>query len=392
MFTARREILSGECGVFVRRRIDRIVADTTYVLVASVALLVGLELSCRVIRSQEHQDRGEDKGDHPRAYSYFEWKEQFQRDFRGFHALPLQYEPYSLWRSSDYSSPTINVIDGYRETWQAPGSGDGSATCEIWTFGGSTLMGADSPDDNTIPSYLARSLANNAGGAGRTYLVRNFGVSGFVSENEIHLLVKLLRESVPDVVIFYDGVNDILNKVARGRPHYLYDNFAKLGRRDRIRDLLAEVARRLAIVRSLMEPASFREADMAWPSEVFDRRAEQLLDSYSAGLDLVARLGDSYGFDAYHFRQPNIFTTNKKLTEEEQAARQEFEYLAPAYEAFQTASSSGGAPRLNVYDLSDALDNVQESIFLDYCHVTAIGNKAVVDRMLERVDIGCGIE
>ena len=120
-------------------------------------------------------------------------------------------------------TPTINVQDGYRVTWTAPPDPTKDEIV-VFMFGGSTLYGIEVPDDLTIASLVAKNLNDQI--EGRRVIVRNYGVSGFVIDNEVHLLLKLLAAGErPDVVAFYDGLNETQVKVALGRSHFFIDGF-----------------------------------------------------------------------------------------------------------------------------------------------------------------------
>ena len=76
----------------------------------------------------------------------------------------------------------------------------------IWVFGGSAVWGVGAPDDETIPSHMA-ALLNGKLGIDST--VRNLGRRGYVSTQEvIYLMRELQAGRRPDVVVFYNGVND----------------------------------------------------------------------------------------------------------------------------------------------------------------------------------------
>ena len=72
-------------------------------------------------------------------------------------------------------------------------------------FGGSTMWGTGGRDEGTIPAALARELR----GHGIVPEITNFGETGYVNTQEVLLLaLQLQKGRVPDLVIFYDGIND----------------------------------------------------------------------------------------------------------------------------------------------------------------------------------------
>jgi lysophospholipase L1-like esterase len=76
----------------------------------------------------------------------------------------------------------------------------------IFVLGGSTVVGGR-PVTATIPAVIEAHLKANGLPQARVY---NFGVLSFVSGQELSLLVHRLIDLKPDLVIVYDGANDVL--------------------------------------------------------------------------------------------------------------------------------------------------------------------------------------
>jgi lysophospholipase L1-like esterase len=76
----------------------------------------------------------------------------------------------------------------------------------IFVLGGSTVVGGR-PASATIPAVIEAHLQANGLPQARVY---NFGVLSFVSGQELSLLVHRLTDLKPDLVIAYDGANDVV--------------------------------------------------------------------------------------------------------------------------------------------------------------------------------------
>ena len=115
------------------------------------------------------------------------------------------YHPYYIWRRKPFAGEFINVgPDGIRAT-QNPDHPAGAEVKSVWCFGGSTTWGTGARDRYTVPAILSRLL--NAGG--EHYDVVNCGESGYVMLQEVtYLMTRLARGERPDLVVFYDGLND----------------------------------------------------------------------------------------------------------------------------------------------------------------------------------------
>ena len=229
------------------RKINKLILDCFYIGLVSISIFVFLELGTRLLL-QERKDTVSDilsSREKMLAYSYFEWKDQYFEDINKAD-LGILYEPYSLWKTTDARTDLVNVLDGCRRTW-TPEKSTKEETL-VFMLGGSTTLCSEAPDDLTISSELAKLLHSSQ--RQNRYIVVNYGVSGFVNDNEVHLLVDLLRSGKrPDIVIFLDGANEISNKVLRGIPHYRYDTYQSIGKRYSIRVFIGKIASKFAFIR-----------------------------------------------------------------------------------------------------------------------------------------------
>src|SRR5439155_17899889 len=83
-------------------------------------------------------------------------------------------------------------------------------------FGGSTMWGTSQRDDHTIAAEAAHRLQALAGPNARVE-VTNFGETGYVNTQELlQLMLELRAGHRPDVVVFYDGLNEVAATVQGG--------------------------------------------------------------------------------------------------------------------------------------------------------------------------------
>ena len=80
----------------------------------------------------------------------------------------------------------------------------------ILIFGGSAIYGWGVSDNETIPALLDYKLNNK-------YNIYNYGQGGWTTRHNLALLINLINQSnKTDIVIFYDGPNDIYNCIYAG--------------------------------------------------------------------------------------------------------------------------------------------------------------------------------
>ena len=126
--------------------------------------------------------------------------------FYHFHkANESKWYPYLYWRREGYKSDYINIDkNGVRKT--CGNECTDSKKFRIFIFGGSTVWGTGVGDCETIPTYVSKMLSEK----GICAEVLNFGETGYVSFQEtISFLLNLRKGNIPDIAIFYNGVNDV---------------------------------------------------------------------------------------------------------------------------------------------------------------------------------------
>ena len=135
------------------------------------------------------------------AYGEAPWVEEYWCEFYRIHA---GYVPYLYTRLDDTRQPLINSQDGVRRSYQASDRPDDAPV--VWFFGGSTMWGWGQRDQHTIPSEVAR-LAERAGAPIEAV---NFGQLAWMHWQEVLAFEQeLATRPAPDLVVFYDGVNDV---------------------------------------------------------------------------------------------------------------------------------------------------------------------------------------
>lgn len=119
--------------------------------------------------------------------------------FREFDLLHTEYVPFSVWRRLPFDGRYTHVDENGERVHPSVTRGAGRT---VRFFGGSTMWGTGSTDEETIPAQfdvLAPGVE-----------VHNHGESGFVSRQSLERLISLTNDGAKtDVVVFYDGYNDV---------------------------------------------------------------------------------------------------------------------------------------------------------------------------------------
>lgn len=281
------------------------------------------------------------------------------------------YRPYTVWRNRPWEGTYFHVDErGARVTRH---NSDRPDALRIWMLGGSTMFGYGAPDDQTIPSHLARIL----GEAGRLARVDNLGQGGYVSTQEIvHLLRELQVRDAPDVVIFYDGYNDAV--AVKSWPEVPGSHFQLDRIRSRFEGAFAPLIHSSALFRGV-DAVLRRVLPAAGAPSPEDARAlgEQAARIWLRNAALVRGLGDALGFQTLFFLQP---------------AREHSVLDAMGDMVFRTTSPEPLDRQPGLYDLRDVFRGEEDRFFLDTVHLTGPGNERIARRIAERLEPGTATE
>jgi lysophospholipase L1-like esterase len=313
-----------------------------------------------------------------------------QGDF-GYNA---ELHPWYYWKTKPRVSEDVNINNnGVRRTIKSP---DRDAK-KIFMFGGSTTWGWGVDDSNTIPSLLQKKI-------GSGYDVYNYGVPAFMSIQETnYLLEELWKSGAPDIVIFYDGVNDgydslyspgiVRETTTIRRQHDEYTKMKNLGFLDHIVESIKRTNWGALFNYAIygrsdgldITPFSKRWDDMIDDDSISDK-IKRTLDYWVHNTRQVRAIGKEYGFETYFFWQPNSLNGTKKMTQTEISAiathnvtnkgRRIFKDLYTASKKRLTLKED-----LGIYFLGDAFKDVSETLYIDSNHLNKLGNQLIADKM-----------
>ena len=285
----------------------------------------------------------------------------------------LDWRSYAYWRHRPYQGRTLTIgDDGLRKTWNRPADAlPGIEARRIFMFGGSAMIGFGARDDFTIPSILARELSETTV---PNVVVSNFGQTGYVSSQELLTLMEELKGgNVPDLVIFYDGVNDTfaaLQKGVAGLPqneHNRAREFNLLSEQRRF-ELYGEAISRL--LSRLARRASANEPWWRMPSILEGRRSRR--PSLKAGCPDRSLEGI---FGKFPSRTPH--------EEKSQDWRGSRPFFMEVYGRERRDARLKSFD--NFFDFSDLFSDSPDSVFIDFNHLNERGNAVVAQAMLRPV-------
>ncbi len=319
------------------------------------------------------------------VYQDEDWFRTYQREYdEGVDAV-IKYSPFELWARDALTGETINIQeDGSRAT---PGAVCTDDAYRVFIYGGSTLWGMGAPDWGTIPAYLQAAI-DEAGVDGPVCVV-NYGELAYVSMQEfIRLIRSLQQDDVPDLVIFYNGINDVVAGWSTGRSdgHRLMGIF-----NDAMRDPFAG---RSPLVDWLARTYTFQLLQALLPAPDEDggdatgqTRAElaaEIARQYLNTYQMVDALAEVYGFDYVLLLQPVMALGDKPLVGDEVGMLRVIDQpLRNFYADVYDTIVQQGADYPHLHDIRDVFDDVDQPVYIDYQHLAPPGNQIVAGRIFE---------
>jgi len=328
------------------------------------------------------------------AYGGAEWPIAYFDEFN--RSVRVDFAPHVGWWMRPFRGRFVTIDErGLRAT---PGEERAAPDAtRILCLGGSTMFGMGARDEHTIPAALARRLGED----GHRVTVTNAGQLGFNSTQETIALQGLLKQGArPDIVVFYDGINEMMCAEQTGLPdHVMHEaprhaEFNLLYTDRRVALLQAALitamprtVRRLRELTGLPLRGPLPTAGPDLGSADIERLATEVVGIYAANVRLVRLLAASYGFQAVFFWQP-VITTKRVKTADELFFEAEFtrdvyrrrEFFALVQAAYEAHPELRGAS--DTLDLSRLFDEHAWPLYIDLYHVTEPGNAAVAEAML----------
>lgn len=266
----------------------------------------------------------------------------------------------------DYSGKYCNIVNSYRVTSNQPSEYKST----IYIFGGSSIFGAEVPDELTVSSYLQRILIRDS----RKYKVVNAGVSGATA---LEALVRL--KSIPlkggDIVLFVDGWNDTVKII------YSRDDIQNFRQTQSFQFDFPTFVRRYMKYSATLQYLDKTFMTQHTLSCCYDvTKTTTAIGAYFNEVERARTFVNQRGADFAHFLQPNLFSKNRLNVYEHGLASSAKgrwpEGIGEGVKILWPDIVSHGISRGSI-NLTDAFDNLASSPYLDPVHTTEFGNERI---------------
>ncbi len=285
------------------------------------------------------------------------WFPAYRRELATLH---YEFAPFVLTRVDDVSGRYINIDQGVRRSYEPLGA---SADLPlVWFFGGTNIWGEGQRDQHTIPSEIAR-IAEDAGTPIR---VVNFGQRGDVNFAAALRFEQALAGSAeqPDLVVFGDGPDDyaVQLETPSGDPGQYGLTQAQQAVTEDDRSLWERYADISVLHRIGVRLQGLFSVQPAWGangSAGSEQLATDLVSVYNRGRVLAGHIAADHNVPIEHFWLPI------------EAGEDDSSAYAAATQALDPS----------VLDISDALDDPADPVYLDGVRTNELGAHLVATAM-----------
>lgn len=276
---------------------------------------------------------------------------------------------------------TINInSQGFRGPEFSPQKPDD--VYRIFVVGGSTTFGYGSTSDKTtIPGYIQENF--NKVNLDKQIEIINGGIGAATSFEEEYLIRTKLTQYEPDLIVIYDGSNDV-----RYRNHEitLYDE--KVNEKDPFKFKSYKFYRTPFVIWENI--LRHYETNPSTESSIHTSKSySYVIDNWYDNMRKICELGEEKNFSTIIFIQPLLGAGNKTLSPDEKqfflsdlaGFNMENNMLYQLY----LKSKSLEDKCVSTHDLTNIFNGISEPLFYDQSHLNEYGNKIIADKIFDLI-------
>jgi lysophospholipase L1-like esterase len=273
--------------------------------------------------------------------------------------IPNQHLSTVNINNDGFRGPELELYDTYR----------------VFVIGGSTVFGAGLPSDEfTISAQLENFLRKDM----NNIEVINAGVSSITSFEELyHIKDKILKYD-PDMIIIYDGVNDIFYKKIV-EPKITNNEEDELKNYQRY--LRSPVVFYRYFILPLINYEILDSPGKHYPSDNYNHTtSEKLSLLWEKRMSDFCKLSVENNFTSVVIVQPALYNGKKPLSIYEESIYETNTHGEKTFEKLIEKSNTLNNCSL-VLDLSYVFENTTEDVYFDQVHTNSLGNQIIAKKI-----------
>ncbi|MBM15530.1 MAG: hypothetical protein CMH75_05525 [Nitrospina sp.] len=283
-----------------------------------------------------------------------------------------EFPVLSLVPNQNFSTVNINS-DGFRGSELKSDS-----TFRIFVVGGSTVFGAGLPGDEFT---ISSKLENNLKKQNSKIEVINAGISSITSFEELYHINEKLLNYNPDMIIIYDGVNDVFYKRLNETEPQNDESEIK----EYQRYLRSPVVLYRNFILPLINTNVFDSPGDQKSTDTYDPViSEKISILWQQRMQEFCNLSIKNEFESVIIIQPALYNGKKTLSDFEELILEKNIHGEKTFEQILTKSKNLENCSL-VLDYTEIFQNTPESIYFDQVHTNSLGNEIIAEKMYEDI-------
>lgn len=299
---------------------------------------------------------------------------------------------FPVYEKTNFKCYGEELDQGIRKTTNQPGK----YAHKILMFGGSTMWGTGSADRNTIPSIIQKKIiSENIYGI----KVLNYGFTTVTINQQLNRLRKTdFNEG--DIVIFYDGGNDVFQSMINEDPNGSIIGYNQKNKMDiyvqSLKFFLSNNSHTYKILSFIKSDRNKQNEECAKSDNLKSKRLmEDGFNSYLDKIELAKFYVENKGAKFFHFLQPSLFYKDLEYSEYEKKilansplgqneckiyqnrVRNGYKYYSQNYNKISNTINTN-----NLTNLLNSVDN-NEEYFFDNLHISSSGNEIVAYKIYD---------
>ena len=276
--------------------------------------------------------------------------------------VPNQHLATVNINNDGFRGPEINTNDKYR----------------IFMIGGSTVFGAGLPgDEYTIPFELEKLLKEKQ----VDIEVINAGISSITSFEELYYIKEKLVNYAPNMIIVYDGVNDIFYKKISEQKI--------LNEEEEIKNYQRYLRTPVVFYRNILLPVINSEIlDSPGKNiqhELYDETVSNKITLlWEKRMTEFCKISTENNFESIVIIQPALYTGKKPLSDFEKSIYEKNTHGEKTFEKIIQNSRNLNSCSL-VLDFSNVFENISDGVYFDQVHVNNMGNKIIAKKIADEI-------